>query len=248
MRDVRTVGSRWREAWIGTAVRGVRPLQRSSPGPDWMRGTASASSLPHGPRRSAPTSGRYRSKRWMAGCPVAWSSTGLRCASCVWLVEGVLQRTDGVSQATVSYATGRAHVVFDPNVVSIDTIGRRISGLGYAPRAVDGPSTADREWTVRLGVAAFCAAKRHAAVRDRLHGMVRGHARALPRAVPLGSARARHAGRAVCGEWVLPLRRARAVARGAAHGPADSVSPWRCCTAMGSWRRSHTAMATSTRW
>ncbi len=83
---------------------------------------------------------------------------GLRCASCVWLVEGVLQRTEGVSEASVSYATGRAQILFDPEVVSIETIGARIAGLGYAPRAVDGPSTADREWTVRLGVASFCAA------------------------------------------------------------------------------------------
>ncbi|MEM6925708.1 MAG: cation-translocating P-type ATPase, partial [Myxococcota bacterium] len=69
-----------------------------------------------------------------------------------------LQRTEGVERATVSYATGRARVVFDPAVVSIDTNGTRIAGLGYSPRAADHPSTADREWTVRLGVASFCAA------------------------------------------------------------------------------------------
>ena len=36
---------------------------------------------------------------------------GLRCASCVWVTEQVLARTPGVTEATVSYATGRATLV-----------------------------------------------------------------------------------------------------------------------------------------
>ena len=36
---------------------------------------------------------------------------GLRCASCVWLVERVLEDAPGVRAATVSYATGRASLL-----------------------------------------------------------------------------------------------------------------------------------------
>jgi len=111
--------------------------------------------------RPAPHRGDYRAlplEEVDGGLSCRMVVDGLRCASCVWLVEGVLERTEGVSRASVSYATGRAQVVFDPEIVSIETIGARIAGLGYSPRAVEGPSTADREWTVQLGVAAFCAA------------------------------------------------------------------------------------------
>ncbi|MEN0064732.1 MAG: heavy metal translocating P-type ATPase metal-binding domain-containing protein [Myxococcota bacterium] len=112
------------------------------------------------PRPSAPRND-YRAlpvEPVADGLSCRLSIDGLRCASCVWLVEGVLQRTEGVHRATVSYASGRAQIVFDPDLVSIETLGGRIAGLGYVPRPIDGPSTADREWTVRLGVAAFCAA------------------------------------------------------------------------------------------
>ncbi|MBX2798177.1 MAG: cadmium-translocating P-type ATPase [Myxococcales bacterium] len=83
---------------------------------------------------------------------------GLRCASCVWLVEGILGRTEGVSSAHVSYATGRATVVFDPRVIDLAAVGARIAALGYRPRPVDAVRAADRDLLVRLGVAAFCAA------------------------------------------------------------------------------------------
>ena len=41
---------------------------------------------------------------------------GLRCASCVWVTEHVLQATPGVEEATVSYATGRASLKWDPQL------------------------------------------------------------------------------------------------------------------------------------
>ena len=83
---------------------------------------------------------------------------GLRCASCVWVVEGVLERTEGVAQAHVSYATGRATLRFDPERVDLPTLGARIAALGYRPRPVDAAPTSDRDLLTRLGVAAFCAA------------------------------------------------------------------------------------------
>lgn len=83
---------------------------------------------------------------------------GIQCASCVWVVENVLQRTPGVARAHVSYATGRARLAFDPAVVSLAELGERIASLGYRPRPSDAPPTADRDLLVRLGVSAFCAA------------------------------------------------------------------------------------------
>jgi Cu2+-exporting ATPase len=80
---------------------------------------------------------------------------GLRCASCVWVTENVLQRTDGVEEATLSYATGRARVRWDPGKVTLGEVAGRISTLGYRPRILGEEGTPDTDLLVRLGVAAF---------------------------------------------------------------------------------------------
>lgn len=82
---------------------------------------------------------------------------GLTCASCVWVVENVLQRTPGVTYAHVSYASGRATVRWDPAVTSLPAVGERIATLGYRPRPVDAEPTFDRDLVTRLGVSAFLA-------------------------------------------------------------------------------------------
>jgi Cu2+-exporting ATPase len=59
---------------------------------------------------------------------------GISCPSCVWLLERVIARLNGVTQAGISYAGGIASVQFDPAVVSPAKIFASISGLGFAPR------------------------------------------------------------------------------------------------------------------
>lgn len=80
---------------------------------------------------------------------------GLRCASCVWVVERVLERTPGVRGATVSYATGRTTVEWDPEETDLSVLAGRIVALGYRPRALGEESRPDRGILVRLGVASF---------------------------------------------------------------------------------------------
>ncbi|MFZ5625351.1 MAG: heavy metal translocating P-type ATPase [Gemmatimonadota bacterium] len=82
---------------------------------------------------------------------------GLRCASCVWLTEQVLERTPGVRQATVSYATGRASLTWDPAVIDLPALARRIAALGYRPRPRGAERAPDRDLMLRLGVAVFAA-------------------------------------------------------------------------------------------
>lgn len=81
----------------------------------------------------------------------------LRCASCVWVTEAVLQRTPGVLDATVSYATGRATLRWDPARTSLSALATRIAQLGYRPRPLGTEAQPDRDLAVRLGVAAFAA-------------------------------------------------------------------------------------------
>jgi Cu2+-exporting ATPase len=82
---------------------------------------------------------------------------GLRCASCVWVTEKVLERTPGVDGAMVSYATGRATVRWDPNRVDLPTLARRIASLGYRPRPLGEETPPDRTLLFRLGYAVFAA-------------------------------------------------------------------------------------------
>ncbi len=82
---------------------------------------------------------------------------GLRCASCVWVTEQVLERTPGVLAATVSYASGRATLRWDPAVVDLPALARRIASLGYRPRPLGVEAAPDRDLLLRLGVAAFAA-------------------------------------------------------------------------------------------
>lgn len=90
-------------------------------------------------------------------CEITLAVDGLRCASCTWVVEHLLQRTDGVRTARVSYATGRTRVTFDPARTSLRAVADRIASVGYRPRPVDAPPAQD-DLLVRLGVASFCAA------------------------------------------------------------------------------------------
>lgn len=82
---------------------------------------------------------------------------GLRCASCVWVTEHLLQATPGVQEATVSYATGRANLRWDPDTVDLGVLAGKIAALGYRPRLLGEEGRPDRGLLIRLGVAVFCA-------------------------------------------------------------------------------------------
>jgi len=90
-------------------------------------------------------------------CELRLAVDGLRCASCVWVVEHVLQATPGVHGTDVSYATGRAWVRWDPQRVDISALAGRIAALGYRPRLLGEEVSPDRALLLRLGVAVFAA-------------------------------------------------------------------------------------------
>jgi Cu2+-exporting ATPase len=82
---------------------------------------------------------------------------GLRCASCVWVTESLLERSPGVHAAQVSYATGRTTLRYDPGSTTLGELTERIALLGYTPRQTTAPVHWDRDLLGRVGVAAFCA-------------------------------------------------------------------------------------------
>lgn len=55
----------------------------------------------------------------------------LSCASCALLVESALKKVHGVSQASVNYATQKASVDFNKNLVTVKEIQFAVQALGY---------------------------------------------------------------------------------------------------------------------
>jgi len=86
---------------------------------------------------------------------------GIRCASCVWLVEKVLARTEGVVRARINYATHKANVRWNPEALSLEEILHRIRSTGYLPKPYTeseqllARKAETRELLVRFGTAAF---------------------------------------------------------------------------------------------
>ncbi len=57
--------------------------------------------------------------------------TGMTCANCANTVTRTLKKTEGVSDASVNYASERASVTFDPAVVKEERLIQRIRDAGY---------------------------------------------------------------------------------------------------------------------
>lgn len=87
--------------------------------------------------------------------------SGIRCASCVWLIERYLEGRPGVRSVRVNFATGRARVTWTSGAAGIVDVVEAIRALGYAPYPRESPAAGDalrRETSdllLRFGTAAF---------------------------------------------------------------------------------------------
>jgi Cu2+-exporting ATPase len=86
---------------------------------------------------------------------------GIRCASCIWLIEKILLRTEGIQYARVNYATHKAKIRWNPEETDIRDILIRIKSIGYIPKPFVAKAheeqlrTEQRDLLVRFGTAAF---------------------------------------------------------------------------------------------
>lgn len=79
---------------------------------------------------------RTEEKRTDDRAPAATTRTILRsdeltCPSCVAKIERALGRTDGVTSATVHFATGRIEVDHDPSRADADALVETVRAAGY---------------------------------------------------------------------------------------------------------------------
>ncbi len=61
---------------------------------------------------------------------------GMDCGGCAKTIEASLQQLPGVNEVSVSFATGRLNVSFDPQQVNESAIRDRITSLGYTANIV----------------------------------------------------------------------------------------------------------------
>lgn len=86
---------------------------------------------------------------------------GIRCASCVWLLEKLLGKVQGIEAIRVNYGTHRAQIRFNPEATTPAVIFAAISRLGYLPHphtsgaAQQAAAREQRSLLIRFGTAAF---------------------------------------------------------------------------------------------
>ncbi|MDH4199697.1 MAG: heavy metal translocating P-type ATPase [Spirochaetia bacterium] len=63
--------------------------------------------------------------------------TGMSCANCAITITNTLQAVHGVKDANVNYVSGKAHVSFDHNLVTPETMMEAIAAAGYGAKPVN---------------------------------------------------------------------------------------------------------------
>jgi len=86
---------------------------------------------------------------------------GIRCASCIWLIEHLLGPSHGIETVKVNFATHRVLIRFKPERITPAEICRQISDIGYLPRPFNldelqrSSDQERRNLMYRFGTAAF---------------------------------------------------------------------------------------------
>lgn len=85
--------------------------------------------------------------------------SGIRCASCIWLIETSVSKDDRIKSVRINYANHKARIIFDPKSISLNEVLEKVTRLGYCPLPSSNTETqSDKErkdYFYRFGVAAF---------------------------------------------------------------------------------------------
>ena len=95
------------------------------------------------------------------GSEISFLIEGIRCASCVWLIEKILSVENGVKSARVNFGTHRLRVLFDPEQTRPGLLMTTLSRIGYLAKpfsrdaAQQQAESTQRTLLIRFGTAAF---------------------------------------------------------------------------------------------
>ncbi|WP_104690131.1 heavy metal translocating P-type ATPase [Helicobacter felis] len=71
------------------------------------------------------------------GLEVALILENIHCAACVWLIEHVLLKQEGINKVQVNYTTHRAYIDFEPQKIPLSKVLNTIEAIGYRARVFD---------------------------------------------------------------------------------------------------------------
>jgi len=86
---------------------------------------------------------------------------GIRCASCIWLIEKFLKKIKGIEYVRINYATHRGKIRWRDGVTGIEEIITRIKSIGYLPRPftfkgqLNELRRVQKDLLIRFGTASF---------------------------------------------------------------------------------------------
>jgi len=86
---------------------------------------------------------------------------GIHCAACVWLNEKILDKTEGVLDATINFSNNKAKITWDDDTIQLSEIIDKIRSIGYNAYPYDRTeedikaTDAKRDYFIRMGVAIF---------------------------------------------------------------------------------------------
>lgn len=87
--------------------------------------------------------------------------SGIRCSSCIWLIEHLIKKTEGVTFIRINYATHRARLRWRPEITGLGDLLKKISSLGYIPKPAIGTGLTQemimekKDLLIRFGTASF---------------------------------------------------------------------------------------------
>ena len=70
-------------------------------------------------------------KKTKAGEQITLKIDGMHCVSCGLNIDGDLEDTQGVIEATTSYAKGETKIAYDPEKIDVEAMVRVIEKTGY---------------------------------------------------------------------------------------------------------------------
>lgn len=98
-----------------------------------------------------------------ARCETEFYLENVHCAACVWLVEKLPRLAPGVIESRLDLGRGMVHVAWNPRVIALSSVARRLDSLGYVPHpargraARDAQRAEDRRRMIRIAVAGAIA-------------------------------------------------------------------------------------------
>ncbi len=90
--------------------------------------------------------------------PLTLRIEGMWCPACAWLIEEVLRRPRGISEAKIQFFSDLAHIRYYPSLLTPKEIIAKISGLGYRASLFpgeEGQTPEKRSLLIRLGVSSI---------------------------------------------------------------------------------------------